>query len=207
MALKCETKPPKPLTVNAIANAPPNQAWYDPYGGGIQTGMTLHTEIERKFLVRSVPDGIEACERTDISQAYLAEDPDGTEVRLREVKGERWLTVKRGSGIVRQECDIGLTPRQFQALWPLTEGRRIEKVRIDIPVGDHVAELDIYAGALAGLLTVEVEFDTLEASRIFQPPLWFGAEITGDPRFLNNQLAQEGLPPDFTLLQTYRTGL
>lgn len=168
--------------------------------------MIPHAEIERKFLVRSVPDGIEACERTDISQAYLAEDTDGTEVRLRKVKGERWLTVKRGSGVVRQECDIGLTPRQFQALWPFTEGRRIEKVRIDIPVGDHVAELDIYAGALAGLLTVEVEFETLEESRIFRPPPWFGAEITGDARFLNNRLAQMGLPPDYTPRQTYPAG-
>lgn len=158
----------------------------------------MHTEIERKFLVRSMPDGIEACERTDISQAYLALDPDGTEVRIREVKGERWLTVKRGSGVVRLECDVGLTPSQFQALWPLTEGRRIEKVRIDIPVGDYTAELDIYVGALAGLLTVEVEFDTLEASRVFRPPPWFGAEITGDVCFLNNRLAQVGLPPGYT---------
>ena len=151
-----------------------------------------------------MPGGIEACKRTDILQAYLAADPDGTEVRLRAVKGEHWLTVKRGSGIVRQEYDVGLTARQFQALWPLTAGRRIEKVRIDIPMGDHVAELDIYAGPLAGLVTVEVEFDTVEASLIFQPPTWFGAEVTGDPRFLNNHLAQQGLPPEYTPLQAGR---
>ena len=50
-----------------------------------------------------------------------------SEVRLRRRDGERVLTVKRGSGRTRTEEEIELEPEQFDALWPLTEGRRVRR--------------------------------------------------------------------------------
>ena len=51
-------------------------------------------------------------------------------MRLRRRDGESVLTVKRGSGRTRTEEEIELEPEQFDALWPLTEGRRVEKVAL-----------------------------------------------------------------------------
>ena len=87
-----------------------------------------------------------------------------------------------------------LTRAQFEALWPMTEGRRVEKIRYDITHEDHVIELDVYSGALSGLLTAEVEFPSLEASAAFHPPPWLGQEITEDKRYKNKNLALDGLP-------------
>jgi CYTH domain-containing protein len=56
------------------------------------------------------------------------------------------------------------------------------------------AEVDVYEGALAGLITAEVEFSSEEASSAFAPPGWLGREVTGDKRYANRALAVDGLP-------------
>jgi adenylate cyclase len=40
----------------------------------------------------------------------------------------------------------------------------------------------------------EVEFDSEEEARRFEPPDWIGAEVTGDERYLNETLATSGRP-------------
>jgi CYTH domain-containing protein len=46
------------------------------------------------------------------------------------------------------------------------------------------------------LSVAEVEFDTEEAADTFEPPAWFGREVTDDARFKNQRLASEGAPTD-----------
>jgi CYTH domain-containing protein/CHAD domain-containing protein len=149
-------------------------------------------EIERKFLVTEMPRAESA--RAAIEQGYLALD-ENTEVRLRRAGDELFLTAKGGHGEVREEVEVSLDPRSFEALWPLTAGRRVRKVRHYVPLGhDLRAEVDVYEDGLDGLRTVEVEFDSPDASRAFTPPPWFGRELTGDRRYANQTLATEGLP-------------
>jgi adenylate cyclase len=150
-------------------------------------------EIERKFLVRSAPDGLDERPAQRIDQGYLAIGDDGEEVRLRRIGDALLLTVKRGTGEVRTEEEIELERAQFERLWPLTEGRRIEKTRYRIPHGDLVIELDVYEGRLEGLMTAEVEFPAEGASADFEPPGWLGDDVTEDARYRNEQLARNGL--------------
>jgi CYTH domain-containing protein/CHAD domain-containing protein len=150
-------------------------------------------EIERKFLVEEMPRAESG--KNVIEQGYLALD-EHAEVRLRRQGGELLLTAKTGHGEVREEVEVPIEPRAFEALWPLTAGRRVRKVRHYVPLREGLrAEVDVYAGALDGLLTAEIEFDsTAQAERFRQPP-WFGAELTGDERYANQSLATRGLPP------------
>jgi adenylate cyclase len=151
-------------------------------------------EIERKFLVDRAPPDLGEGER--IEQGYLGVGEDGVEVRIRRRAGTTTLTVKSGPGLVRTVEEIAIDERRFESLWPLTDGRRVTKtrhlVRLD---GGLEAELDVYSGAHDGLLTAEIEFPTLEASREFEPPAWLGRELTDDARFANQALALEGRPP------------
>ena len=150
-------------------------------------------EIERKFLPTRLPDGATAGER--LEQGYLAVAPDGTEVRIRRRAGRSTLTVKSGPAHVRVEEELEIDDRRFEALWALTEGRRIAKTRHLVPLdGDLTAEVDVYAEALDGLLTAEIEFGSSEASLAFAPPDWLGAEVTGDARYANQSLALAGVP-------------
>lgn len=157
------------------------------------------TEIERKFMVRELPDGWRERPSALIRQAYLTGRDDSTEVRLRDKDGQLSLTVKRGSGSVRDEVDVPLSRGDFDRLWELTSEARLEKRRSVIPLGEGpdapVAEIDVYGGALAPLTVVEVEFDSENSRDAFEPPAWFGQELTGDARFSNRRLAYDGPPP------------
>jgi CYTH domain-containing protein/CHAD domain-containing protein len=151
-------------------------------------------EIERKFLVTEMPRAESA--RAAIEQGYLALD-ESTEVRLRRAGDGLFLTAKGGHGEVREEVEVSIDPGSFEALWPLTGGRRVRKVRHYMPLArDLRAEVDVYEDGLDGLRTVEVEFDSEDASRAFTPPPWFGRELTGDQRYANQTLATEGLPAE-----------
>jgi len=150
-------------------------------------------EIERKFLVPEFPEGLEGCRSEEIEQGYLAITAE-SEVRLRRIGEAMVLTVKRGSGSERLEEEIEITERQYRALWPLSEGRRVTKRRFYVPVGDLVAEVDVYGSDLDGLVTAEVEFPSHDESQGFHPPGWFGTDVSGDSGFANQSLARNGLP-------------
>lgn len=152
-------------------------------------------EIERKFQVGEVP-GLEASERMRIEQGYLAID-EAAEVRLRRAGERLLLTTKRGHGSEREEVEIEIGGADFDQLWPLSAGRRVAKTRHLIPLDDELtAEVDLYEGELAGLRVVEVEFADAAAERRFEPPGWFGAELTGDRRYANQTLATTGMPAE-----------
>jgi adenylate cyclase len=141
------------------------------------------------------PSGLERCRSEEIDQGYLAADAE-SEVRVRRIGAESFLTVKRGSGRDRLEDEIEITAEQLEALWRATEGRRLTKHRFYVPLDGLTAEVDVYGGKLDGLITAEVEFDSVSDSEGFDPPPWFGDEITDDARYANQALAREGIPPE-----------
>lgn len=155
----------------------------------------MREEIERKFRVSALPAAVVARPARRIEQGYVA-IAEQTEVRLRRSGQRMTLTAKRGHGERRAEHEIALYREQFEALWPLTEGRRLVKTRRLVPLGerDLTAEVDVFEGALAGLITAEVEFETSGQSQAFRPPSWFGVELTGDPAYANQSLAVRGRP-------------
>jgi CYTH domain-containing protein len=151
-------------------------------------------EIERKWVLDGLPD-LEGRERKRVEQGYVALDHEGAEVRVRRAGDALTLTVKSAPGLVRVEEELPLTEAQFESLWELTRGRRVVKTRHLVPLGDGlVVELDVYEGALSGLVTAEVEFPSEAASSSFAPPEWLGDEVTGDKRYANRALAVDGLP-------------
>ena len=113
-------------------------------------------EIERKFLVGEIPSGLAFDSEDEIDQGYLVTGE--TEVRLRRRGDRHLLTVKRGHGLSRDEVEVPLERESFEALWPLTEGHRVEKTRRTTPLDAGTLEVDTYSGALAGLVTAEIEF-------------------------------------------------
>ena len=154
----------------------------------------MAVEIERKFLVKSLPANFDNHGGKVIRQGYLIITDTGTELRVRQKQDRFYQTLKKGEGLSRTEIEIELTKNQFDRLWPHTEGRRVLKTRYIVPVGDFTAELDRFANQLSGLLLVEVEFDSVEAGSAFNPPDWFGTDVTEDERYKNKYLAEHGIP-------------
>lgn len=149
----------------------------------------MHREIERKFLVRMLPEDLATFPSTQISQGYLVSMDDGLQVRLRKQNEQHSLTYKRGLGNVREEREVALTADQFSTLWPATEGKRLIKTRYKIPLGNRVVEIDLYGGKHDGLIVAEVEFEDEQSAIDFHPPDWLGHDVTADPRYSNQLLA------------------
>jgi adenylate cyclase len=146
-------------------------------------------EIERKFLVKWLPDGLKRSRSFVIEQGYLATESAGRQVRIRKRGHTASLTFKARRDSHREEREVKLSPKQFAALWPGTAGRRLRKVRYEIPWQNVLIELDIYRGRHAGLVVAEVEFPNRASCRRFKAPWWFGREVTGEKRYSNVRLA------------------
>lgn len=158
-------------------------------------------EIERKWLVAEIPADLDRSRGQKIDQGYLTIGRDGAETRIRSRAGSLVLTTKSGSGLVRQETSIELSSEQYDTLWPTTEGARVSKTRHefeltsqDAPRTGMVIEVDVYSGDLAGLVVAEIEFASEDEAAAFEPPDWFGTEVTSDAAYKNHALAVQGRP-------------
>lgn len=148
-------------------------------------------EIERKYLVGSLPENLDAFPHVEIEQGYLCTSPT---LRIRRMGDFFILTVKEKvhsltSAIVNREEEFFLSSESYARLRGKCEGIMVEKTRYRIPVGKYTAELDIFHGRHEGLLLVEVEFPSVEAANAFTPPAWFGQDVSNDPRYRNSWLA------------------
>lgn len=143
-------------------------------------------EIERKFLLEGLTEDLEILSSTTISQGYLATGEE--ELRIRWMGDKFFLTLKRGTGLAREEHEFEISSRTF---FVLGAGKKmLSKVRHKVNLSDGLfAEIDDYVGLTDPLMTVEVEFDSLEAAERFVPPSWFGKEVTGDKTYSNAKLA------------------
>lgn len=153
----------------------------------------MPVEIERAFVAEGVPDPALLGPGVPLRQGYVASEGE-VEVRLRIRAEDAVLTIKAGRGMVRTEVELPLSTEDAEALWPHTQGRRIAKHRHRVRVGEHVAEVDVYHDGLAGLCRIEVEFNSSQRADAFEPPAWFGREVTGDDRWSNASLARHGRP-------------
>lgn len=159
-------------------------------------------EIERKWLVKSLPEDLSSQKSEEINQGYLAVGKE--EVRLRQKGSRYFINYKKGTGLTRIELPThegdGEIPRLlYLGLWPGTEGKRVEKTRYYLPYGRHIIELNLFHGKEEGKALIEVEFTSVEEANSFDPPLWFGKDVTDDDRYSNQSLAKNGFPEEASI--------
>ncbi len=145
-------------------------------------------EIERKYLLRSLPEHLESYPYKQIEQGYLNTEPV---VRIRRSDDIYTLTYKGKGLMVREEYNLPLNAESFAHLKEKIDGRLIKKRRYLIPFDDrHTIELDIFEGDLAPLQLAEVEFATEEEANSFVPPAWFGEDVTFSTKYHNSRLSR-----------------
>jgi adenylate cyclase len=141
-------------------------------------------EIERKFLVD--PTWKPTTPGHYFKQGYLNSARERV-VRVRVAGTEAKLTIKGvTTGVTRAEFEYDIPLADAHALLELCEQPVIEKRRHEEPYGDHVFEVDVFLGANAGLVVAEIELKS-EDEKFLRPP-WLGEEVSGDPRYYNNNL-------------------
>lgn len=146
-------------------------------------------EIERKFLInkKQIPQDLKSYPHSELEQAYIITDPV---LRIRK-KDTSYILTYKGQGLMkREEVEFPLTKEAYDKLLTKTEGNIITKTRYKIPTANGLTiELDIFAGLFEGLFLAEVEFPNEEMAMRYNPPAWFGREVTNENTFHNSTLS------------------
>lgn len=146
-------------------------------------------EIERKYLVINDKWKDNILSESVLKQGYIANQPNAT-VRVRIADGAAYLNIKSATkGISRAEFEyqIPLADAE-QILEQVAEQPFIDKTRYKVQWGEHVWDLDLFAGDNQGLVMAEVELDSEDET--FELPPWAGQEVSGDPRYYNASLVK-----------------
>ncbi len=143
-------------------------------------------EIERKFLPKELPFHLEDHPHIQMEQGYLCTAPV---VRVRR-EGEQYVLTYKSSGMMaREEYNLPLTRQAYEHLAEKIDGCLIKKTRYRIPLDNGLtAELDVFLPPHAPLKLLEVEFPNKESALSFEPPSWFGEDVTFDPRYHNSNM-------------------
>lgn len=162
-------------------------------------------EVERRWLLREIPPLLQTGTLVNvcfISQGFVAAP---IYERLREARcclqegGEscttaRTRTFKAGDHWAHFEYEESVSDALWAALWPLTEGRRIQKRRVTVPADEHIGEweIDVFSGVHAGLVIAEFEFAHRNETLPIMPG-WLREsivrEVTGERNFSNFDMA------------------
>ena len=93
--------------------------------------------------------------------------------------------------MAREEYNLPLNAESYAHLLQKADGNVLAKTRYKIPLGDHLTiEIDIFHGNFEGLILAEVEFPTIEEAENFQPPEYFGRDVTVSTEYHNSTLSQ-----------------
>ena len=152
-------------------------------------------EIERKFLVDNPAQALLSARHSfQIFQGYISNDPART-VRLRIGEGKGFLTIKGASsaeGTTRLEWEQKIPLAEAKALMPLCLPGLIQKTRHHVVDQQQLFEVDVFEGALTGLVIAEIELKNPKDK--IQLPAWIGKAVTGDQRYYNSYVAVHGIP-------------
>ncbi len=145
-------------------------------------------EIERKYLVKYLPENLDSYPHKKFKQAYISTKPT---IRIRKEEDQYFLTTKGSGQIKKIEYNLEITKKEFENLLDKIENNIVKKTRYFIPLENNLtAELDIYKKNLEGLFTVEVEFPDLETCDSFIPPDWFGEDVSLEKKYKNTALSK-----------------
>lgn len=145
-------------------------------------------EIERKFLIKRLPEDLDSYPYHLIEQAYLCTEPV---IRVRKEDNNYYMTYKSGGSMVREEYNLPLNKEAYESLKAKADGNLIGKKRVLIPYGAHTIELDLFEAPFAPLILAEVEFSSVEEADAFIPPDWFSEDVTYCAEYHNSTMSRK----------------
>jgi len=146
------------LRINVLANGEPIRQGYLPVG-----------------------NAREIAERAEMNVNFEPMD-----ARIRRKSGKYYLAMKGRGMTSREEVEKQIPMELFMDLWPLTEGRRVAKKRLERKLGSHKVEFDVYIDG-RDLIVAEIEVPSEE--HLYRIPQ-LGRDVSKDPKYKNRNLAK-----------------
>ena len=138
-------------------------------------------ELEKTYLAKEIPQGLKDCNSKEIIDIYIPKSNAHPKIRIRK-NGDKYEMTKKesvneGDSARQEEQTIILTETEFNELSKL-EGKRVHKTRYYYNHNNRIAEIDVFQGALKGLIVVDFEFKTMEEKDSFEIPAFCLIDIT-----------------------------
>ncbi|MCR5303244.1 MAG: CYTH domain-containing protein [Lachnospiraceae bacterium] len=160
-------------------------------------------EIERKYLIKRLPEDLDSFPSRKITQGYICTDPV---VRIRKDADKAYLTCKGKGLISREEINLPVSGSACDSLMKKAEGYIITKRRYIIPIKNPVfregftppeglslkIELDIFEEPFSPLILAEVEFPDRETADAYVMEDWFSEDVSLDRRYHNSFMSEYG---------------
>lgn len=165
-------------------------------------------EIERKYIIKELPQDLQQFPFHAIEQCYLNTHPT---VRARKEDDEYYMTYKGEGTVSKVEYNLPLNKESYEHLRAKADGNVITKKRYLLPLNEDAfskediqsdpeleralaeksmkIELDVFEGAFQGLVFAEVEFPSSHAADVYVPAKWFGSDVSEDKHFSNAYLS------------------
>lgn len=138
-------------------------------------------EIERRFLLKFIPEGLSECRKKEIIDIYIPKTSDHPTIRIRK-NGDKYEITKKAPSQddpnYMEEQTIKITKDEFEGLNSIP-GKRLEKTRYFYEYENgRIAQVDIFGGDLKGLAMVDIEFDNYESESALKVPEFCLVDMT-----------------------------
>jgi len=152
----------------------------------------MEIELERTFLLKNTPAGLEKCKSIEISDIYIPKTAEHPILRIRK-RGDffeitKKCPIKGNDSSEQGENTISLLKEEFDELSQL-KGKRFRKMRYFYSYNNKIAEIDIYLDDLKGLALVDFEFNKQEEKDKFKIPNFCLADVTQEKFMAGGMLA------------------
>ncbi len=141
----------------------------------------MEIELERTFLAKFLPPGLEKANSKEILDIYIPATVDHPCLRIRKVGEIMEMTkkspIKGNDSSEQKEETIKLNQEEYDALTSIS-GKRFRKNRYYYNFENQVAEIDVFQDGLKGLVLVDFEFTSSEEKNKFQMPDFCLADMT-----------------------------
>jgi CYTH domain-containing protein len=159
-------------------------------------GKYARVERERRFLLRELPEGLtRASGHVQIWDNYITK----TRLRLRKIRvpQTKEYTYKLTQKFAPSPPDFSrtiitntyLTQYEYE-VFSVFEGNEIRKNRYPFEYEGRAYSVDVFLGALWGLVLAETSFETDEEMENFAMPSFAAFEVTNDEMFTGGRLVE-----------------
>ena len=165
-------------------------SWFGPSEFAVKEASA----IERKFLLKE-PVPVLPGRRSETFHIGCLSAQGTREVFVCRAGTKRFLRTREGRQRFLRKFDIPIGKSHFDLLWKLVEGARILKKCHRARVGRLDFQVETLECAKSSLSIAVVHFPKRQLAVAFQPPEFFGTEITGREEFSDAHLCMHGIPP------------
>lgn len=147
-------------------------------------------EIERKFLINTLPTDLKEVDRLEMYQAYLSVKP---EIRVRSVKSlvfankgvEYYLAFKSDGTLTREEVEMNIDSDGYDNLSAMIPYSSIYKIlyKYALPGGLILECADVDRHRDSHFMYAEIEFPDEKAAKAFFPSFKYIKEVTYDKSY------------------------